>query len=130
VLESRGLLSARPRTAFILAMLWCCTIGGFAASTSYALAVALLFCSGFLQLSFASMAQTLVQMEAPQHMRGRVIGLYNMAAQGMRAFAGVTIGLMGSLIGIHWSLALSALLLLSVIAVLHAFTLGARRPHS
>jgi hypothetical protein len=37
---------------------------------------------------------------------------------------------MGSLIGIHWSLALSALLLLSVIAVLHAFTLGARRPHS
>ena len=102
VLESRGLLSARPRTAFVLAMLWCCTIGGFAASTSYALAVALLFCSGFLQLSFASMAQTLVQMEAPQHMRGRVIGLYNMAAQGMRAFAGVTIGLMGSMIGIHW----------------------------
>ena len=111
-------------------MLWCCAIGGFAASTSYALAVALLFCSGFLQLSFASMAQTLVQMEAPQHMRGRVIGLYNMAAQGMRAFAGVTIGLLGSLIGIHWSLALSALVLLSVIAVLHAFTLGARRPHS
>ena len=48
VLESRGLLNARPRTAFILAMLWCCTIGGFAASNSYALAIGLLF---FFRLS-------------------------------------------------------------------------------
>ncbi len=126
VLESRGLLQAKPRSAFILAMLWCCTIGGFAASNSYALAIALLFCSGFLQLSFASMAQTLVQMEAPQHMRGRVIGLYSMSSQGLRAFAGVTIGLMGSLIGIHWSLALSALILLTVISALLAFTVRTR----
>ncbi len=126
VLESRGLLPAKPRSAFILAMLWCCTIGGFAASTSYALAIVLLFCSGFLQLSFASMAQTLVQMEAPQHMRGRVIGLYSMSSLGLRAFAGVTIGLMGSLIGIHWSLALSALILLTVISALLAFTVRTR----
>jgi hypothetical protein len=75
------------------------------------------------------MAQTLVQMEAPVGIRGRVIGLYNMSSLGLRAFAGVTVGLMGSLIGIHWSLALSALLLLAVIAVLLAFTLGTRRPH-
>jgi MFS family permease len=123
VLESRGLLQANPRTAFILAMLWCCTIGGFAASSSYTLAIVLLFFSGFLQLSFASMAQTLVQMEAPVNIRGRVIGLYNMSSLGMRAFAGVSVGLLGSLIGIHWSLALSALMLLAVIAVLAAFTM-------
>ena len=126
VLESRGLLQARPRTAFILAMLWCCTIGSFAASSSYALAIVLLFCSGFLQLSFASMAQTLVQMEAPVNIRGRVIGLYNMSSLGMRAFAGVTVGLLGSLIGIHWSLALSALMLLATIGALSAFTLRRR----
>ena len=125
VLEARGLLGARPRTAFILAMLWCCAIAGFAASSSYALCVGLLFCAGFLNLSFSSMAQTLVQMEAPVGIRGRVIGLYNMSSLGLRAFAGVTVGLMG----IHWSLALSALLLLAVIAVLLAFTLGTRRPH-
>lgn len=129
VLEARGLLQARPRTAFTLAMLWCCAIAGFAASSSYALCVGLLFCAGFLNLSFSSMAQTLVQMEAPQNIRGRIIGLYNMSSLGLRAFAGVTVGLMGSLIGIHWSLALSALLLLAVIAVLLAFTLGTRRAH-
>ena len=126
VLEARGLLRARARTAFILAMLWCCAIAGFAASNSYALAVALLFAAGFLNLSFSSMAQTLVQMEAPTNIRGRVIGLYNMSSLGMRAFAGVTVGLMGSLIGIHWSLALSALVLLAVIAVLAAFTVRTR----
>lgn len=126
VLESRGLLSAKPRTAFILAMLWCCAIAGFAASGSYTLSIALLFAAGFLNLSFSAMAQTLVQMEAPQNIRGRVIGLYNMSSLGLRAFAGVTVGLIGSLIGIHWSLALSALLLLAVIAVLLAFTVRTR----
>ena len=129
VLEARGLLHARARTAFILAMLWCCAIAGFAASSSYALSVGLLFCAGFLNLSFSSMAQTLVQMEAPAAMRGRVIGLYNMSSLGLRAFAGVTVGLLGSLIGIHWSLALSALLLLALIALVFGLA-GPRRSRS
>ena len=126
VLESRGLLQAKPKTAFVLAMLWCCAIGGFAAASSYPLAFALLFVAGFLQLSFAAMAQTLVQIHAPAHIRGRVIGLYNMSSLGLRAFAGVTVGLMGSLIGIHWSLALSAAALLAIIIGLLAFTLRTR----
>jgi MFS family permease len=123
LLESRGLLQARPRTALLLAMLWCCAIGAFAASTSYALALAILFAVGFLELSFNAMAQTLVQLRAPVDIRGRVIGLYILSGLGMRAFSGVTIGVVGGLIGIHWSLALSALVLLAVIAALLAFTL-------
>jgi hypothetical protein len=46
----------------------------------------------------------------------------------MRAFSGITIGVVGGLIGIHWSLALSALLLLAATAVLLAFTLRPARP--
>jgi MFS family permease len=126
VLESRGLLQPRPRTAFVLAMLWCCTIGAFAAATSYTLALCLLFVAGFLQLAFAAMGQTLVQIHAPAEIRGRVIGLYNMSSLGLRAFSGLTVGILGSLIGIHWSLALSALALLAVTAALLAFTTAAR----
>ncbi len=127
LLESRGLLQARPRTALVLAMLWCCAIAGFAASSSYPLALAILFAVGFLELSFNAMAQTLVQLRAPVSIRGRVIGLYILSSLGMRAFSGVTVGMVGGLIGIHWSLALSAMALLAIIAGLLAFTLRAAR---
>ncbi len=122
VLESRSLLLARPRTAFVLAMLWCVAIGGFAAASAYPLALALLFAAGFFELSFNAMAMTLVQLHAPPHLRGRVIGLYNMAGHGLRAFSGVTIGIVGGFIGIHWSLALSAIALFAIIACLLGFS--------
>ena len=126
LLESRGLLQPRPRSAFILAMLWCFAIAGFAVARNFHLAVTLLFIAGFLQLAFSAMAQTLVQINAPPEIRGRVIGLYNMSSLGLRAFAGVTVGILGSLIGIHWSLALSAMVLLAMTAVLLAFTVRTR----
>jgi len=123
MLESRGLLPPHPRTAFLLAMLWCVAIGSFAAMTSYPLALALLFTAGFFELSFNAMAQTLVQVHAPSEVRGRVIGLFAMASLGLRAFSGVTVGLGGSLIGIHWSLAASAAALLALTIILFAVTL-------
>jgi MFS family permease len=122
VLEGRGLLPPNPKTALALALGWCIAIGSFAASTSYPLALALLFAAGFLELAFYAMAQTLVQTSAPPAVRGRVIGLFVMSALGLRAFSGVTVGLGGSVIGIHWSLALSAALLLALTATMIFFT--------
>jgi MFS family permease len=121
VLESLGLLRPKARTALILAMLWCFFLAAFSASTNYLIALALLFAVGFVELSFNSMAQTLVQIRAPREIRGRVIGLYNMSSLGMRTFSGVTIGVMGGYIGIHWSLALSALVLLVIVAMLFTY---------
>jgi MFS family permease len=122
ILESRSMLPAKPRTAITLVMLWCLAVGGFAVTGSYPLAVALLFIAGFLNLSYNSMAQTLVQLHAPQEIRGRVIGLYNMSSNGMKAFSGITVGFGGALIGIQWSLALSALALLATMVALMSFT--------
>ncbi len=82
----------------------------------------LLFVAGFLNLSYNSMAQTLVQLNAPEEIRGRVIGLYNMSNNGMKTFSGVTVGFGGALIGIHWSLFASAMALLSVMVALMSFT--------
>ena len=125
-LESRGLLRPHPRTALLLTMCWCLCIGAFAAATDYAVALALLFAAGFFNLSFNAMAQTLVQLHAPEPIRGRVIGLYGMSALGLRAFSGVTVGMLGSLVGIHWSLAASALALLAATSVLLGLMRGAR----
>ena len=122
VLESRSLLQPRPFTAIILVMLWCFAVAGFAMTGSYPVAVALLFVAGFLNLSYNSMAQTLVQLNAPEQIRGRVIGLYNMSGNGLKAFSGVTVGFGGALIGIHWSLFASAMALLAVMVALMSLT--------
>ena len=68
------------------------------------------------------MAQSLVQLNAPLDQRGRVIGLFNMASLGLKTFSGISVGLSASLIGIHWSLALSALAAMVVAATLLLLT--------
>jgi len=121
VLESRGLLRPAARTALLLAMAWCAALGTFAMVHIYPVALVLLFAAGFLELSFNSMAQALVQLSAPAAIRGRVIGVFGMAASGMRMFSGITVGIVGSIIGIHYSLPLSAAVLLIAIVVLLSF---------
>jgi MFS family permease len=120
LLESRALLLPQTRTAFLLAMVWCCALIGFARSNVYAVSICLLFIAGFVELAFNSMAQALVQINAPGPIRGRVIGVFSMSAMGMRTFSGLSVGLLGMSIGIHNSLALSAGALLILITGLFA----------
>jgi MFS family permease len=117
-LEKFRVLRQNPRTALMLAIIWCLALAGFALTKHYLVALLLLFIAGFFELAFASMAQTLVQMNAPAPIRGSVIGVFNMAALGMRAFSGITVGLLGTAIGIHYSLAGSAVALLLIAMVL------------
>jgi MFS family permease len=112
VLESRGFLALTPRTALVLAMVWCVALAGFAISPFYPIAVALLVVAGFVELSFNSMAQALVQLNAPAHMRGRIVGVFVMSSLGMRTFSGVSVGVVGAVIGVHYSIALAACILL------------------
>jgi MFS family permease len=116
MLESLRFLRGTPRKALALAMVWCVALVGFSQATSYPLALGLLFVAGFLELSFSSMAMAMVQINAPADMRGRVIGLFNMSALGLRAFSGITVGVVGAAIGIHASLALSAIALCLIVA--------------
>jgi hypothetical protein len=50
------------------------------------------------------MNQTIVQMKAPDAIRGKVLGLFGMSSAGLRIFSGIFVGLIGSKIGIHFSL--------------------------
>jgi len=121
LLEGKGWLQAKVQSAIVCAILWCVTITGFALSTNYYLSLVLLFFGGILHLAFYSAAQTIVQIEAPSHLRGRFVGLFGMSALGLRAFSGVTVGVVGGLIGIHRSLAVSAVVLFAFTVVLLAY---------
>ncbi len=121
ILDGKAWVPPTVKSAIGCAILWCVTMTVFAFSNSYPLSLILLFIAGALNLAFYSIAQTIVQLEAPVNLRGRLIGLFSMSAYGLRAFSGVTIGVVGGLIGVHWSLALSSLILLAVTIALFAF---------
>ena len=118
VQEALPSFSPTPLKAALIAAAWSGSILVFAAAPHYAVALVALFVSGALLISFTSMAQALVQLESPVEMRGRVIGLFNMSLNGLRIGSGVTVGFLGAVIGIHWSLGLSAtVLILAIVPV-------------
>jgi MFS family permease len=127
LLDGKQWVPPTAKSAIVCAILWCILMTGFAFSYNYQLSLALLFVSGALNLAFYSTAQTIVQLQAPVGLRGRLIGLFSMSIYGLRAFSGVTVGVIGGLIGIHWSLALSSMALLAVTMALFAFALPARK---
>ena len=120
LLESAALLQANVRNALVCAALWAIAMGLFPLTASYPAAVTLLVVAGVFSIAFTSMAQTIVQLLAPPQLRGRLVGLFNTAMLGLRAGAGLTIGIAGSFIGVRLSLALSALAVLVVALVLFA----------
>ncbi len=127
LLESANFLRPRVRAAIASAGLWGLTMGLFALTQNYAMAVALLVLAGVFNIAFQSMAQTLVQLLAPPTIRGRVVGLFNMAMLGLRAGSGLTVGLMGNFIGVRLSLAASSLAVVLVSVALLARDARARR---
>ena len=80
----------------------------FPAAQSYPAAVILLVLAGTFNIAFTSMAQTIIQLLAPPPLRGSMVGLFNTSMLGLRAGSGVTVGMLGALIGVQWSLTLSS----------------------
>jgi MFS family permease len=120
VLESTSTLRLSTRTAILCAGAWGVTMALFAGAPAYGVAVALLLVAGMLNIAFTSMAQTIVQVLAPPRLRGRVVGLFNTAVLGLRAGSGITVGVVGAVINVHWSLALSAVAVVVVSGLLLA----------
>jgi hypothetical protein len=110
-LEATGLLRPNVTVGIVSAALFAVTVVGFAAAPSLEVAVILLFMAGVFRLAFSTMAQTIVQLEAPPAIRGRALGLFSTAQMGLQVGSGLTVGVLGGVIGVHWSLGLSALTL-------------------
>ena len=127
LLEATGRISPTVRAAVISTAVYGLCSLGFAVTGSYPLAIVLLLAGGAGNLASMSIGQTVVQLRAPAADRGRVIGLYGVSANGLRAGSGFTVGLLGAAIGVHWSLGLSAAALCAGTIVAGGYALSGRR---
>jgi Na+/melibiose symporter-like transporter len=108
LLEVTGRIKPTVTAAVVSTAIYGVTTLFFAFTGNYAVALIMLFISGVANLASMSIGQTVVQLLAPARDRGRVVGLYGVSASGLRAGSGFTVGLLGAVIGIHWSLGLSS----------------------
>ncbi len=108
LLESSTFVRLSARTAIVCAAIWGVLMALFPSAQHYPAAVTLLILAGTFNIAFTSMAQTIIQLVAPAHLRGSMVGLFNTSMLGLRAGSGLTVGVLGALIGVRWSLTLSA----------------------
>ncbi|WP_433292634.1 MFS transporter [Actinoplanes sp. CA-030573] len=108
VLEATGWIPPTVGAAIISTFAYGVSTLLFAIADNYVLAVALLVIGGVANLAAMSVGQTVVQLLAPPGDRGKVIGVYGVAASGLRFGSGITVGLFGAVVGMHWSLGISA----------------------
>jgi MFS family permease len=108
LLESAPFVRVSARTAIACAAVWGVLMALFPAASSYPAAVVLLVLAGTFNIAFTSMAQTIIQLLAPPQLRGSMVGLFNTSILGLRAGSGVTVGVLGAVIGVQWSLTLSS----------------------
>ena len=123
LLEVTGRIKPNVPAAVVSTALFGAATMIFAFTHSYPMAAVALFIGGVANLASMSIGQTVVQLLAPAADRGRVVGVYGVAANGLRAGSGFTVGLLGAVVGVHWSLGLSsaALVLGTVAAGAYAF---------
>ncbi len=81
----------------------------FALSSSFWLSMAVLFGVGILYILQNALANTLVQMNSPDQLRGRVMSIYSLVFQGMQGAGRMQAGLTETLLGAPLSVALGAL---------------------
>jgi MFS family permease len=127
LLEATGRIKPNVPAAVVSTAVYGVTSLLFAVTGNYPFAVIMLVIGGVANLASMSIGQTVVQLLAPPADRGRVIGVYGMSANGLRAGSGFTVGLLGAVIGVHASLGFSAAALCVGTVAAGTFALRGRR---
>jgi MFS family permease len=123
LLEGTGWLKLSVRAALAGTAVYGATSALFAFSHDYRVAALLLVAGGVANLAAMSITQTVVQLRAPRQVRGQVVGLYGVAANGMRIGSGLTVGVLGVVAGLRASLGLSAAALCAGTVIVAAYLL-------
>jgi MFS family permease len=91
-------------------------LGTVALTTSYVVAVGLLFALGFAGILFTTTASTLVQLRVPDELRGRVTSLYMLLFMGSTPIGGLLVGSTAAAFSVPVALLVCAALCLAGVA--------------
>ena len=111
ILETVAVLQGGVRAAIVCAAIWGAVMAIFPFVHGYAAAVTVLVLAGVFNIAYA----------------GRVVGLFNTSMLGLRAGSGVTVGVLGAVIGVELSLTLSAVVVVAIALGLLAADVGRRQ---
>ena len=119
-LERHGLVFLLGSTVVLAAAI------GFAAAPWYGLAFGLLVFGGIGQAGFGTMQSTITMLAAPPEMRGRMVGLMSVCIGIGTPLGGLEIGIVASMFGTAWAIAVNALVGLLLLVPALVFTPLAR----
>lgn len=111
LLEASRRIPATVKVAVISTIVLGASMIVFAVSTWYIVSVIALIIAGFSRITSESTEMSIIQLQAPDHERGRVIGAYSMFGPGMMTFSGVTVAVLGNLVNIPGAVTISATIL-------------------
>ena len=103
------------------------TLAGTALVSSFPASLALFMLAGWTMATNGILGNTLLQIQAPDHLRGRVMGVYSFLVLGLAPFGSFQAGLVAEHLGVRYSIGLGgAACCLTVAGV--AWYLGRTRP--
>jgi MFS family permease len=105
-----GRKAATRYTLFFGAIAFSALLGAVAVSSNTYLTLACLVGVGAAGTTFATTANTSIQLAAPDHMRGRVVSLYMLLFAGSTPIGGLLMGLIAGSWSTQWAVAIFAAL--------------------
>jgi MFS family permease len=103
-------LGANPRRQLWVAAIWVAALLEFSISRTFVVSLVTLFVAGYCQISFLATTNSRLQTATPDHLRGRVMALYMQAFAGVSPIGNVQAGVLATLLGAPWSMAIGALI--------------------
>lgn len=103
-------------------------LGAFTLTRSFVLAMALLAAIGWAGITVLTLTNTLLQMAAPDDMRGRVMGVYMLVVMGVSQVSGLFLSSMADVLG-DVPLVVGCWALVGWVVQAYLFVLWRRAPH-
>lgn len=115
-------LGTDSRRQLWMAAIWVASLLEFSLSRSFAISLVTLFVAGYCQISFVATANNRIQTITPDHLRGRVMGLYAQALIGVGPIGATQAGALSSLLGAPRAMAIGATIAGAVILAIRLLT--------